>query len=155
MCVFRFRNRAREDSRLHPRPGRGQTASSPIADTSAGRLVPVGDAPAREGAGPRHVALHPSNAFAYAVNELDSTVTAYRFEPEAGNLHPFEVVSALPDTFIGHSRAAEITVSSDGRFVYASNRGHDGIATLAVDPASGRLARRTGSPVCIVFATTA
>ncbi len=110
-------------------------------DTGAGRLVPVGDAPAREGAGPRHVALHPSYAFAYAVNELDSTVTAYRFEPEAGNLHPFRVVSALPDMFIGHSRAAEITVSSDGRFVYASNRGHDGIATLAVDPASRRLAR--------------
>jgi 6-phosphogluconolactonase len=125
---------------LVPDEGPGRVFT-PRLDTSTGRLVPAGDAPAREGAGPRLVALHPSNAFAYAVNELDSTVTAYRFDPEAGNLHPFQVVSALPDTFIGHSRAAEIAVSSDGRFVYASNRGHDGIATLAVDPASGRLAR--------------
>ncbi|WP_246498605.1 lactonase family protein [Microvirga soli] len=96
-------------------------------------------APAREGAGPRHVSFHPDGAVAYVVNELDSTVTAYRRDPGYGSLSPFQVVSALPDTFVGHSRAAEIMVSKDGRFLYASNRGHDSIAIFSVDPASGRL----------------
>jgi 6-phosphogluconolactonase len=108
-------------------------------DKEAGRLLPAGGAPAREGAGPRHVALHPSNGIAYVLNELDSTVTGYHFDPVTGILQPLQVISALPDTFIGHSRAAEITVSSDGRFVYASNRGHDSIAVFAVDQPSGRL----------------
>jgi 6-phosphogluconolactonase len=117
-------------------------------DSETGKLIPASDAPAREGAGPRHVALHPSNAFAYVVNELDSTITAYRFDPEAGNLLPLQVVSALPDTFIGHSRAAEIAVSPDGRFVYASNRGHHTIAIFAVDQSSGRLTN-TGWADCL------
>jgi 6-phosphogluconolactonase len=108
-------------------------------DAGAGKLFPAGAAPSREGAGPRHVSLHPSNAFAYVVNELDSTITAYSFDARTGALSPFQVVSALPDTFIGRSRAAEIAVSPDGRFVYASNRGHDSIAVLAVDQPSGRL----------------
>jgi 6-phosphogluconolactonase len=177
-------------------------------DGVTGKLLAVDapPAPAREGAGPRHVAFHPGGAVAYVVNELDSTVTAYRLDPGYGNLTPFQVVSVLPDTFVGHSRAAEIMVSKDGRFVYASNRGHDSIAIFSVDPASGRLTSigfekshgrtprfftldpsgawmfvanedsdgivtfrvdqqtgllshegevaRTGSPVCIVFATT-
>jgi 6-phosphogluconolactonase len=110
-------------------------------DGETGKLLAV-DAPpaaAREGAGPRHVAFHPSGAVAYVVNELDSTVMACRLNPGHGNLTPFQVVSALPDTFVGNSRAAEIMVSKDGRFVYASNRGHDNVAIFSVDPASGRL----------------
>lgn len=94
---------------------------------------------AREGAGPRHVAFHPSQRFAYAVNELDSTVSAHRYSSETGALHPFQVVSALPDTFTGNSRASEIAVSSDGRFVYASNRGYDSVVVFSVDADNGRL----------------
>jgi 6-phosphogluconolactonase (cycloisomerase 2 family) len=109
-------------------------------DGVTGKLLAVdAPAPAREGAGPRHIAFHPSGAVAYVVNELDSTVTAYRLDPGRGNLTPFQVVSTLPDTFVGHSRAAEIMVSKDGRCVYASNRGHDSIAIFSVDPASRRL----------------
>jgi 6-phosphogluconolactonase len=102
-------------------------------------VVEAPAAPAREGAGPRHVAFHPGGAIAYVVNELDSTVTAYRLDLKHGRLTPLQVVSALPDTFVGHSRAAEIMVSKDGRFVYASNRGHDSIAIFSVDQESGRL----------------
>lgn len=109
-------------------------------DAEKGKLVlatkPV---QAREGAGPRHVAFHRGGRFAYVVNELDSTVTAYRFDPANGALDPFQVVSAVPDTFTGNSRAAEIAVSADGRFVYASNRGHDSIGAFAIEPATGRL----------------
>lgn len=94
---------------------------------------------AREGAGPRHVAFHPGGRLAYVVNELDSTVAAYRFDPASGALAPFQIVSALPDTFTRNSRAAEIVVSADGRFLYASNRGDDSIAIFAIDASSGRL----------------
>jgi len=103
-------------------------------------------AQAREGAGPRHVAFHPSGRLAYVINELDSTVTGYRFDPANGALAPFQVVSALPDTFTGNSRAAEIAVSADGRFVYASNRGYDTIAAFAIDAATGRLSPAGWTP---------
>lgn len=109
-------------------------------DAEQGKLVLVGKpARAREGAGPRHVAFHPGGRLAYVVNELDSTVTSYHFDPATGTLAPFQIVSAVPDAYTGNSRAAEIAVSADGRFVYASNRGDDSIATFAIEPASGRL----------------
>lgn len=97
---------------------------------------------AREGAGPRHIAYHPGARFAYAINELDSTVTAYAADPARGALTPFQILSSLPDSFTGNSRGAEIAVSADGRFVYASNRGDDSIATFAVDARTGRLTAR-------------
>lgn len=115
-----------------------------------GKLAEVGAGTARDGSGPRHVALHPSNRYAYVINEIDSTVTAYRFDPANRTLTPFQVLSSLPDTATGNYFASEIAVSRDGRYVYASNRsaaapfdsGEDTIATFAIDPASGRLAAR-------------
>jgi 6-phosphogluconolactonase len=109
-------------------------------DGLTGKLLALDTpAPAREGAGPRHVVFHPIEDVAYVVNELDSTVTAYGLDPERGALTPLQVLSSLPDTFVGHNRAAEVAVSKDGRFLYASNRGHDSIAIFSVDPTSGRL----------------
>lgn len=110
-------------------------------NTSTGKLQ-TGAAPAaesREGAGPRHIAFHPKGVFAYVVNELDSTVTAHHYDSASGALSPFQVLSTLPDTFVQNSRAAEIAVSADGKFVYASNRGQDSIAIFALDQNNGRL----------------
>lgn len=104
--------------------------------------VPSDTIAARETSGPRHVAFHPGNRLAYLINELDSTIAAYRFDPATGALEPFQIISALPDTFTGNSRGSEIAVSGDGRFVYASNRGDDTIATFSIDQASGRLMPR-------------
>jgi 6-phosphogluconolactonase len=103
------------------------------------RLAENASAAARATSGPRHVAFHPNNAFAYVVNELDSTVVAYHFDARSGALRPFQMVSALADTFTDNSTGAEIAVSADGRFVYASVRGADTVATFAIDAASGRL----------------
>jgi 6-phosphogluconolactonase (cycloisomerase 2 family) len=110
-------------------------------DASAGKLAQVdaGTPRSREGSGPRHVAFHPANSFAYVVGELDSTVTACHFDPATGRLTPFQVVPTLPDTFVGNSRAAEVAVSGDGRFLYASNRGHDSIGAFAINRNDGRL----------------
>jgi 6-phosphogluconolactonase (cycloisomerase 2 family) len=110
-------------------------------DRAAGKLVTLPDATmaTRESAGPRHIAFHPRNAWAYVINELDSTINACAFDARTGGLAPLQRISSLPDTFVGDSRAAEIEVSPDGRFVFASNRGHDSVGTFAVDPRSGRL----------------
>lgn len=108
-------------------------------DAVARSLVEVAVVAAREGSGPRHVAFHRTGTLAYVINELDSTVTAYRFDATNGTLEPFQIVSSLPDTFIGNSRASEIAVTVDGRFVYASNRGFDSIGAFEIDQITGRL----------------
>jgi YVTN family beta-propeller protein len=115
---------------------------------ASGRLtaLPASGANARETSGPRHVAFHPQDRWAYVVNELDSTVTAYHVEPETGALRPFQIVSALPDDFTGDSRASEIAVSPDGRHLYVSNRGSDTVGVFVVDAATGRLAARGWIP---------
>jgi 6-phosphogluconolactonase len=109
-------------------------------DAAAGKLVRVDTkATDREGAGPRHINFHPTRPFAYVVNELNSSVTVMAFDTRTGALTPIQVLSTLPDTYVANSRAAEIAVSRDGRFVYASNRGHDSVVTFAIDERTGRL----------------
>ncbi|MFV3014482.1 lactonase family protein [Pseudomonas sp. KHB2.9] len=106
-----------------------------------GKLYPA-DQPfvsSREGAGPRHLAFHPKAAFAYVVNELDSSVTAYRFNGQTGALTPVQILPSLPATFTGNSRASEIEIDRSGRFLYASNRGYDSVAVFAIDQGSGML----------------
>ncbi|MGU7774799.1 lactonase family protein [Burkholderia sp. MR1-5-21] len=100
----------------------------------------------RETAGPRHLAFHPGGAYAYVVNELDSTVTTYRYVRAGGALTPVQIVSSLPDTYTGTSRASEIEVDRAGRFVYASNRGDDSIAVFRIDAATGRLSFVAAEP---------
>jgi 6-phosphogluconolactonase (cycloisomerase 2 family) len=106
-----------------------------------GKLYPA-DQPfvvSREGSGPRHLAFHPKTSFAYVVNELDSSVTAYRFNSQSGALSPIQIVPSLPSTFTGNSRASEIEIDRSGRFLYASNRGYDSVAVFAIDQSSGML----------------
>lgn len=113
-----------------------------------GQLVPAA-APsvvAREASGPRHLAFHPKSPLAYAINELDSTVTGYRFDARTGALQPFQLLSALPDTFAGNSRASGIQIDAHGRFLYASNRGYDSVAVFAIDATSGRLTFQGAQP---------
>jgi 6-phosphogluconolactonase (cycloisomerase 2 family) len=124
---------------LVPDKGLDRTFSFRFA---GGRLTPA-DPPfvaAREGAGPRHMAFAPRLGMAYVLNELDSTVTSYAYSPGTGQLAPRQILSTLPDTFTGNSRASEIQVDGAGRFLYASNRGHDSIAVFRIDPANGLLA---------------
>ena len=104
-----------------------------------GRLVPTSSAsaPTRECAGPRHHVFHPRKPIAYVANELDSTVTAYRFDLASGAVEALQRESTLPDTFTGNSRAAGIMIHPQGHALYASNRGHNSISVFRIDPASG------------------
>ncbi len=108
---------------------------------SDGKLTPAASAftIAREGAGPRHLAFHPKLGIAYIVNELDSTVTSYSWAGATGALKPLQILSTLPSTFTGNSRASEIEVDAGGRFLYASNRGYDSIAVYKIDQQNGLL----------------
>jgi 6-phosphogluconolactonase len=111
-------------------------------DAANGSLTPndpsAADLP--PGEGPRHVAFAPDNKFAYSVNELKSSVTAFSFDAAAGVLKPFQTISTLPKDFSGENDTAEIHVSPNGKFVYASNRGHDSIAQFSIDAKTGQLA---------------
>ena len=110
-------------------------------NATTGKLV-ANDPPSvatRAGAGPRHVDFHPTMPFAYVLNELDSSVTTYRFDKTDGSLKPLQILPSIPPTFTGDNTAAEIAVSRSGRFVYASNRGHDSIAIFGVDARTGTL----------------
>ncbi len=110
-------------------------------DLDKGKLIPANTPWLRlePGTGPRHLAFHPGGQFAYVIGELNSTVTALRFNGESGLLQPYQTISTLPDDYGGNNLGAEIQVTPSGRFVYASNRGHDSLAIFAVDQATGRL----------------
>ncbi len=91
------------------------------------------------GAGPRHFAFHPNGKFLFVINELDSTITSFKYDARRGSLAPLGSVSALPADFSGKSTCAEVAMHPSGKFVYGSNRGHDSIAIFAVDAKTGRL----------------
>ncbi len=91
------------------------------------------------GVGPRHVAFLPNGKFAYSVNELGSSVTSFSYDANRGVLKPLATVSTLPQGFSGKNDAAEIHTLGSGKFIYASNRGHDSIAVFAVNEKTGAL----------------
>jgi 6-phosphogluconolactonase (cycloisomerase 2 family) len=110
-------------------------------DSGSGRLV-AGTPPSvasRAGAGPRHVDFHPSGRYAYVINELDSTMTTYRFDPEKTVLQPIQISTTLPPTYTANNTTAEVVVAPSGRFVYGSNRGHDSVVLFSVAENTGAL----------------
>lgn len=91
------------------------------------------------GAGPRHFAIHPNGNFAYSAEELTSTVASFKRDQKTGSLSPLERVPMLPEGFTGNNSAADIHFSPDGKFLYASNRGHESLAIYAVNANTGKL----------------
>jgi 6-phosphogluconolactonase len=113
-------------------------------DAKSGKIVAHDPPHARvtPGSGPRHVAFHPNGKLIYVIEELANTVTAFSWDGARGTLGEFQTISTLPEDFTGTNTAAEIAVHANGRFLYASNRGHDSVAMFAVDEATGRLTLR-------------
>lgn len=110
-------------------------------DSSRGTLTANDPAFAKvdAGAGPRHYVLHPNGSFAYVVDEMGSSVTVFSADLAAGTFHSLQTISTLPKGFGGENDDAEIRVHPSGKFLYASNRGHDSIAVFAIDSAKGTL----------------
>ena len=110
-------------------------------DAKTGTLTPNNPPYAKldPGAGPRHLAFHPSNKYAYVVNELQSTITTFRYDARHGSLHKLKTLSTLPKDFSGSNDTAEIEVHPNGKFLFASNRGEDTIVVFSIDTKTGAL----------------
>jgi len=85
-----------------------------------------------EGDGLRHVAFHPTNNVVYLISEFTNTIIIATIDEESGVLTTIQKVSSLPDNYAKESFAADIHISNDGRFLYASNRGHNSIAVFSI-----------------------
>jgi len=99
-------------------------------DAETGRLTPNEPAelsPPDDETGPRHICFRPAGDVAYIVNEQGNTVTAHRFDADRGTLAIFENVSTLPDGYEEGGFTAHVEVHRNGKWAYASNRGHDSI----------------------------
>ncbi|HXM36039.1 MAG TPA: lactonase family protein [Pyrinomonadaceae bacterium] len=110
-------------------------------DSRSGKLKASNErwAKLRPGAGPRHFKFHPSGELGYVINELDSTITAFKYDGARGVLQEVQTVSTLPADFSGQNSCAEIDVAPSGKFLYGSNRGHDSIVVFSVNQRTGRL----------------
>jgi 6-phosphogluconolactonase len=91
------------------------------------------------GLGPRHFIFGREAKFAYTLCEMGSSVAVFSYDPVKGSLTPVQTISNLPSDFTGEDNSAEIEVDASGRFLYASNRGHDSITVFSIDPAKGTL----------------
>lgn len=117
-------------------------------DAATGTLT-LAEAPAAttpEKSGPRHFVFSPSGRFVYLLHELNGDVAAYRYAADSGAWAEIQQVSALPQGFTGKAWAADIHVTPDGRFLYASERTSSTIAAFTIDAADGRLASIGGVP---------
>lgn len=103
-----------------------QTGSLRPADPPSAQVAP--------GSGVRRLAFHPNGKVVYALGGKSSRVTAFRYDPATGALAEFQTVSTLPTSHNGPAAAAEMAVNAAGTMVYASNRGHESMALLVVDP---------------------
>lgn len=111
-------------------------------DTTRGKLVPNERqpwVPTPPGTGPRHFAFHPNGRTAYAITEQGATLIAYAYDAADGTLRETQTVSTLPSGFSGQNACADVHVHPSGRFLYGSNRGHDSLAIVAIDEATGKL----------------
>ena len=110
-------------------------------DEETGRLTPnaVPCITPKNREGPRHFVFHPARDILYFVNEQGSSVTAYNFNSSSGILTAFQTISTLPNAFEGKNTCSQIHITPSGRFLYASNRGHDSIACFSVHHKTGEL----------------
>ena len=92
----------------------------------------------KEGAGPRHFAISPNGKYAYSINELNSTISAFKIV-NTGELTRISEIPSLPGDYSEKNSAADIHIHPSGKFLYVSNRGHNSIAAFKIHEDSGRL----------------
>lgn len=97
-----------------------------------GQLTEVAIYTSQAGSGPRHIVFHPEKDLAYLFGELDNTVTVLDYNREDGSFRAIQTLSTLPEDFSGESSGAAIRISNDGKFLYASNRGHNSIVVYSI-----------------------
>jgi len=104
-------------------------------------LLENGSISVQPGSGPRHVAIHPNRRWVYVLYELTGKVGAFTFDPEQGFGMHIATHDLLSSTYKDDNKSADIHVSGDGRFLYASNRGPNDLAVFAIEPKGGTLSK--------------
>jgi 6-phosphogluconolactonase len=104
-----------------------------------GNLTETSRLPLKGGSGPRHLVFHPNKEFAYIMTEFSSEVIVLNYHTENGHFSEKQLISTLPNNFTENNQGSAIHISSDGRFVYAGNRGHNSIAVFNVERETGEL----------------
>jgi len=105
----------------------------------AGKLEEASRLLVKPGCGPRHIAFHPNEKYAYVMTELSGEIIVLDYDAETGKLLPKQYAQTLPTHFSGYNDGSAIHLTTDGRFVYCANRGHNSIAAFRVDEGSGQL----------------
>lgn len=108
-------------------------------DDKTGTLEPqpTRDVTVPAGAGPRHLVFHPNGDYVYVTLEMANQVAAYQYQDATLTL--VDIYSTLPPGFSGGNTNAELRITGNGQFLYASNRGHDSIAAFKINTATGEL----------------
>jgi 6-phosphogluconolactonase len=99
--------------------------SRPTLKPASYAIVPVG-------AGPRHLHFHPNARFLYVLNELGNSVTVFAWDDSHGRLTQLQTISMLPDDWTGESYCADLAITPNARWLYATNRGHDSITAYSI-----------------------
>lgn len=103
------------------------------------KLIAHGKVDLPPGSGPRHFVIHDNQAYAYCVNELNGTVTAFSYDPAKATLEMVQTIKTLPNLSFEEISCAEIRIAPSGKFLYASNREHSSITTYEIDGQTGLL----------------
>ncbi|HVW57664.1 MAG TPA: lactonase family protein [Rhizobiaceae bacterium] len=107
-------------------------------DEASGSIVRSHACPLPAGSGPRHFVFDNAGARVFVVNELNSTVCSFAYDARFGQLRLIDTRATIPEG-TGGNHCSEITLAPSGQRLFVANRGHDSIATLAIDPQTGRL----------------
>lgn len=108
-------------------------------DAQTGKIEMRSTAKMKLGAGPRHLTFSRDGRFAYSIQELTASIATLKHDPSTGSMEELQMISTLPNGVSGPTSGAEIAIEPSGRFLYASNRGHDSIAGFSIDAEQGRL----------------
>jgi len=108
-------------------------------DLETGKLQKHSDVEVEAGSGPRHLIFNSTGEYAYLLNELNSTLFVYQFNPSAARLKRVQTVSTLPEHYPGENYCADLHLSFDEKYLYVSNRGHNSIVCFRVESCTGRL----------------
>ncbi|MDR3157083.1 MAG: lactonase family protein [Lactobacillales bacterium] len=107
--------------------------------TESRKLIEIAVYQATPGAGARHLTFHPNQKTAYLFGELNSTIEVLDYNKKSGIFSHLQTISTIPENYTGLNGGAAIRLSKDGKFLYASNRGHNSIVTFLVDKNGGNL----------------
>ena len=115
-------------------------------DAATGKLAPQASAKLKDKAGPRHFRFHPNGKLVYVLGETDAFVYVFDYDAGTGELKQKQSVSALPAGFTEKPAAADMQITPDGKFLYASERRSSTLAGFKIDPATGTLTSIASTP---------